>query len=164
MTPQELLARLRAVRAIDLTAITRATGQDASVAFARKQFATGGRYGGKPWAGYTGEPAYAAYKRAAIGHLEPLKWDGAPGGLEDALTNPRSRLRRWSVRQGRVQLDIAIPYLRRLETGGVGPFGERFPARVIFPDDRAQLSRAAAKIAGKKLINEVKRTGLEVRR
>lgn len=163
MKPVELLTSLRELRRTNLGEITDRTAREVSVSFARQQLATGGRTGGKAWAGYQGEPKYAAYKQAVVGHLDPLRWGRQPGGLEDALTNPSSRLRSWTKSGGKSKLTINLPYIDDLERGGVGPFGERFPARSIFPLG-PQLKRAAVASAKDKFLIEVQRTGLKVRR
>lgn len=163
MKPVELLASLRQLRRTNLGEITDRAAREVSISFAREQLATGGRKGGRPWAGFAGEPKYAAYKRAVVGHLDPLRWDRQPGGLEDALTNPSSRLRRWTKTGNKSRLSLDLAYVDELENGGVGPFGERFPGRPIFPGD-APLRRAALASAKDKFMVEVQRTGLKVTR
>lgn len=163
MKAVELLARLKAVGRINLGAVAKAVAQEETLVFARKQLATGGRHGGKPWRGFNAEPKYAAYKLAVVGHLEPLRWERQPGGLEDALTNQRSGLRRWKTTSESATLLINLPYIKQLEIGGVGPFGERFPARPIFPSG-AQLRRDSVARAKDKFLVEVQRSGLKVQR
>lgn len=163
MKPTELLASLRKLRSTNLAEITDRTAREVSLRFAREQLATGGRKGGVPWAGYQGEPKYAAYKQAVVGHLEPLRWERQTGGLEDALTNPSSRLRTWTRAGGKVTLSIGLDYVDELENGGVGPFGERFPARPIFPAG-PYLRRLAVASAQDKFLVEVQRAGLKVTR
>lgn len=159
----DLTSRLRGIKAIRTEAIVESTAQEVSLDFGRRQLATSGAAGGAPWAGYSGEPMYAAYKMAITGALEPLKWKGSTDGLEDALVNKSSRHRRWSRRGDRYTLDITLPYIEQLEKGGVGPFGERFPARFIFPR-RGALTRQAVATAKDKFMVEVGRAGFKVTR
>lgn len=162
-TLAEIKARFKKLQKIDLAAITLNVGKEVSITFARKQLKTAGRFGGRPWAGYGGEPKYAAYKMAVVGHLKPLVWKGRAGYLEDALTRSTSPRRKWVKVKGHPTLDINLRYIDDLERGGRGPFGERFPGRVIFPAGRALagMSRVAAK---KQMLNAVKRAAFKVTR
>lgn len=109
---------------------------------ARRQFETGGAYLGKPWADYSSEPKYAAYKKAIGADMRPLRWQ--PGKREiiaPALSNTSDANRFFSQSADGVQLGVkGVPYLQRIQEGGVNQFGERFPARPILPDSQVMRS------------------------
>lgn len=96
----------------------------------KRQFETSGRYGGAAWADYSQEPIYAAAKQRITGHLRILRWKPgqeqlAPslmtqGGLHVARSEP-----------GHAEFGTRVPHAGQLERGGVGPYGERYPARLI---------------------------------
>ena len=96
----------------------------------RRQFETSGRYGGAPWAGYDQEPIYAAVKRRRVGHLHVLR--GKPGQekLYPSLTT-QGGAHLWQRSADAASFGTRLPFAQGLERGGVGPYGERFPARLI---------------------------------
>lgn len=99
----------------------------------RAQFSSEGAYGGSPWAGYDAEPKYRAYKRAILGHLSILRWQkGGPYEILypslTALGHPANIFR---VNPNSVVYGTSVPYAEDLNKGGIGPFGERYPAREI---------------------------------
>jgi len=157
-TIADLKQRLIKVSKINLTAVSLKVGKQVSIDFAKKQYATSGKYGGKPWSGYGGEPKYAAYKLALVGHTRPIEWSVKPGSLHHALTKPSSALRSWTAGKGTQTLTIRAHFLDRLESGGRNFFGERFPGRAIFPNGRA-LKVATFKSTAKVLYAAVRKAG-----
>jgi hypothetical protein len=102
--------------------------------YAREQFRTQGRAGGQPWADYSGEPKYRAYKLALGASPQVLRWEpGKQERLYPSLTDPRDRNHVWRVGGKSVAFGSALPYVARIEQGGTGPFGERSPARRLLP-------------------------------
>lgn len=96
----------------------------------RDQFASGGRAGGSPWADLSGEPRYAAYKRRIVGGAPTLRWPTAREQLYPSLaTRGQGHIERSTSRAAR--FGTSVPHAATLERGGVGPFGERYPARKI---------------------------------
>lgn len=96
----------------------------------RDQFASSGAAGGSRWADLSAEPRYAAYKRSIVGNVPVLRWPTAREQLYPSLaTRGPSHIERSSERAARFGTDV--PHARTLERGGVGPFGERYPARKI---------------------------------
>lgn len=99
----------------------------------RSQFSTEGAHGGAPWAGYDKEPKYRAYKRAILGHLSILRWQkGGPYELLypslTALGHPANIFR---VTPTSAVFGTSVPHAEELNRGGIGPFGEPYPARKI---------------------------------
>lgn len=131
-TIKSLINRFTKIKSISLPNAMEASHQ-AILQFARKQFNTSGTYGGQPWSFYAGEPKYKAYKEALGASPMPLRWTGSLQRVFPALTNPYHPDHKWTNARGKVSLEISIPYLSRIETGGVNQFGETFPGRPIFP-------------------------------
>lgn len=96
----------------------------------RDQFASGGRAGGSPWADLSGEPRYAAYKRRIVGNAPTLRWPTSREQLYTSLaTRGPGHIERTTGRAAR--FGTSVPHAAQLEKGGVGPFGEPYPARKI---------------------------------
>lgn len=107
----------------------------------RRQFETEGRYGGAPWADYSQEPIYAAAKLAAVGHLRILRWKAGQEQLAPSLLTRGSGHVELSDRVN-ASFGTRVPHAAQLEQGGIGPYGERFPPRLILrlpPRDRLEL-------------------------
>lgn len=111
------------------------------VEFARKQFVSSGSYGGKRWAMYASEPKYEAYKMAMGATMAPLRWSPSLERLEPALTSPSSPFVRWGKFTNKATMTVLLDYYNELQKGGVNQFGERFPARPIFPRKSAAFQR-----------------------
>lgn len=111
------------------------------LAHMRDQFESGGRAGGSPWAGLEGEPRYAAFKRSIVGNAGVLRWPTLNEQLYPSLVSRGSgHIERSSDAAAR--FGTAVPHAATLDKGGVGPFGERYPARKILalgPNRASQL-------------------------
>ena len=140
-------------------------GDNVLIQRARENFRTGGRSEGQPWADYSSEPKYLAYKMALGASPEPLRW--VPGSMErlyPSLTNPRDPAHLWSLSGGKASFGSSLPYLARIESGGVNPFGERFPGRRILPASPG-LRREVVMSVSKDLYQRIEReSGLKVER
>lgn len=123
-----------AKRVGDLRPVWKGSFQPWLLDFLRSQFQTRGRTGGKPWAGYANEPKYAAFKQKLVGHNRLFRWDmrGGKERLYPALTRPNHPDQILSISPTRASIAVTGPYAK-LQRGGRGPFGEKFPARQIFP-------------------------------
>lgn len=97
----------------------------------KSQFASSGRHGGKPWASYDKEPKYTAYKIALVGHLDVLRWQkGGPfERLYPSLVDKTDVDHVWKTSGKSARFGTRVAYAGRLNQGGVGPFGESYPAR-----------------------------------
>lgn len=130
---------------------------------ARDAFRTSGRSEGQAWADYSSEPKYKSYKAALGADPRPLRW--VPGSMErlmPSLTNPRDPSHLWSLSGGKASFGSSLPYLARIESGGVNQFGERFPGRRILPASPG-LRREVAQAVRKDLYARIGReTGLKV--
>lgn len=133
---EEVIAKYEqsAKRLGDLRPVWKGAFQPWILDFMRQQFLTQGRAGGRPWAGYGGEPRYAAFKQRLLGHNRLFRWDhrGGKERLYPALTTPNHPDQIFAVSPTRASIGVVGPYAQ-LERGGVGPFKERFPARMILP-------------------------------
>lgn len=113
------------------------------------QFKTSGDHGGAPWAGYEGEPRYRAFKKRVVGHLRPLEWD--TGGqfeiLRPSLVEPEHEHHVFTSRPLEAVVGTSYPPAARLATGGIGPFGEPFPARRMFAMTRGQIAYLLTEMA-----------------
>lgn len=157
-TIRSAIDRFKKIAEIDLKAITKQAVSIETIRFARKQFLSHGGYGGKPWAFYGGEPKYLTFKEAMGALPLPLRWTDSMQRVYPALTNPNHPLRILRQSGNNVYLDINIPYLTRIETGGVNQFGERFPGRQIFPNQNKALQRDVGTAAKYDFYNKVRRT------
>lgn len=132
---------------------------------AREQFRSGGRAEGQPWADYSSEPKYAAYKKALGASPQPLRW--VPGSMErlyPSLTNPRDPGHLWTLTGGKATFGSTLPYVARIESGGVNQFGERYPGRKILPASKG-LMREVVQSVSKDLYARIAReTGLKVQK
>lgn len=99
----------------------------------KSQFKSDGAHGGSPWALYGAEPKYTAYKIALVGHLTPLRWQkGGPfERLFPSLVDRSDRDHVWESSAKGAVFGTSLPYAGDLNAGGIGPFGERYPARKI---------------------------------
>lgn len=100
-----------------------------------KQFRTAGRHGGKRWS-FGGEPVYEAAKTARYGARYGKRPLFVPRKVEQlrpslVMSGHPQAIRR--IERGRLTIGTKIRYADRLiNTGGVGPYGERYPARDPF--------------------------------
>ncbi|QDG49301.1 hypothetical protein FIV42_00690 [Persicimonas caeni] len=103
------------------------------LAHSKKQFATEGRHGGRPWADYSQEPLYAAYKLMKVGHLDLLRWQkgGTFEQLYPSLTDPNHDLHIFRVGRTSVSIGSAVDHAYSLTTDTEGPFGEPSPGRDV---------------------------------
>lgn len=105
------------------------------------QFETAGAWGGEPW-GFDGEPIYARYKRALYGEdlgARPLAVDPAHERLKPSLTQPGHPDHIVRLSGKLLEIGTSVEYARRLLfDGGLGPFGESYPARNPFIMTAAQ--------------------------
>lgn len=97
----------------------------------KQQFASQGRAGGKQWAGLEREPRYQAFKRALVGNAPVLRWPSPREQLYPSLVERGHPLHIERRGQERARFGTAVPHAARLEQGGIGPFGEAYPARPI---------------------------------
>jgi len=105
---------------------------------AQQQERTSGSYGGQRWQGFGGERVYAAFKLATDGHLRPL--EGAPQD-EVYLNSFQSSSSPWHIfrpNAAAMAFGSSLFFGVDLEEGGVGPFGEPFPARPVLSYTSAQ--------------------------
>lgn len=111
-------------------------------------FATEGSHANTPWAGYEGEPQYAAYKISAVGHLDLLRWEkgGRFERLYPSLVEKRHGHHRFTARESTMKAGTTVPYAGRLIEGGEGPFGEPSPGRNFMAMTAAQKSELTSKI------------------
>lgn len=98
------------------------------IARQRRSFRTSGRSERSKWAGFSREPKYRTLKQRLTGDLRPLLWSGG-GRLYDSLTQANSSDQTFRVTGDTIRFGSRVPYAHRLYTGGIGPFGERYPAR-----------------------------------
>lgn len=128
-----LITKFKKIQRINLSECLEPV-QEVLLDAAREAFRTGGRSNGEAWAGYGGEPKYAAYKKALGASPQPLRW--VPGSMErlyPSLTNPRDSNHLWRLSGGKATFGSTLPYIAKIESGGVNQFGERFPGRKILP-------------------------------
>lgn len=96
----------------------------------KRQFETSGRYAGAAWADYGQEPIYAAAKQRITGHLRILRWKPGQERLAPSLmTQGGLHIARSDATTA--QFGTRLPHAEQIERGGVGPYGERYPARLI---------------------------------
>lgn len=91
-------------------------------------FDTQGRAQDERWTDYRREPKYEAFKKAITGEVKVLRWKGSDR-LYRALTSRGSSDQVFIVSQEGATFGTSLPYADDLMRGGVGPFGEKFPAR-----------------------------------
>lgn len=96
----------------------------------KDQFESSGGAGGSPWASLDREPLYAAMKRRAVGNAPVLRWPTAGEVLYPSLVS-RGPSHIEKSGAARARFGTAVPHAAQLEKGGVGPYGERYPARKI---------------------------------
>lgn len=157
----QTIASFKRLASIDVASSADAA-HEALLVFARRQVTSSGAYGGKRWADFAGEPKYRAFKDAIGALAQPLRWIPGQERLVPALTDPRHPDHRWLRSQRGFELKITIPYVASIEAGGIGPFGERFPARPIFPSRSVQLLRGIREEIKRSVLDEIKATGLRV--
>lgn len=90
----------------------------------RLQFDTAGGHGGRPWAPL--EPKYAAAQQGDS--LTPLEVNTS-ARLEPSFVDPVNPAHFFSSSKNAMQAGSPVPYAGTLGTGGIGPFGESYPAR-----------------------------------
>lgn len=97
---------------------------------AEEMVQSAGRHGGQSW---SLAPRYKAYKQAILGPelaARPLAWARATARLVPSLTDPGHPDAIFRLEQDKLVIGSRVPYAERLlVTGGIGPFGERYPAR-----------------------------------
>ena len=126
MTPRELRKQLKALSGLAEVALRLAPTADYVRALSLANMDTGGKHSGNPWS-FVSEPKYRARKTAL--------WGSTYGSRPLALPPGRSPLRDAVASQPRVSgvtltARVDHPNAKRLfKTGGVGPFGEPYPAR-----------------------------------
>lgn len=104
------------------------------------QFNTNGAHGGKPWAAYSSEPRYGAWKRRVAGHSKRLQMREPFQRLRPSLirrNHPENILR---FQNKTLEFGTKVPYAKDLNEGGTGPFGEPYPPRKIFSFKREQIN------------------------
>jgi len=95
----------------------------------RANFDAQGKLGGQNW-NYNGEPKYAAYKMAATGHQEVLRWKkGRREILYPSLAFVNGFGHLFRMTSTSVRIGTTVPYAGRLAKGGVNQFGETYPGR-----------------------------------
>lgn len=94
----------------------------------RRAFRTSGRSERSKWAGFGREPKYRSFKQKLTGDLSPLTWK-REGRLFNSLTRSNDADQTFRVTGDTIRFGSRVPYAHRLYTGGVGPFGERYPGR-----------------------------------
>lgn len=99
------------------------------LARSREAFASAGASEGAAWAPL--EPAYARYKKARGGGAEILRWYGARERLYPSLTIAAHPDHLFRVSAEGLVFGSRVPHAARLETGGIGPLGEPYPARDV---------------------------------
>jgi len=124
---------------------------------------SGGRLVGESW-DYSGEPKYAASKKAQVGHLEMFRWDKAGGKevLYPSLTDAKDPLHYFKMTGNRVSIGTSVPYAKRLTVGGVGPAGESYPGRSLMPNSPQMNKRLLTymqRYIGRELASSGKRIG-----
>lgn len=102
------------------------------VDFAKQQFDTDGAHGASgKWKDYSGEPKYAAYKFAIVGHLDLLRWEkgGEYEMLYPSLTDPGSRWNHLRIDGNVFEFGSLVPHAAELGSATTGPLGEPSPPR-----------------------------------
>lgn len=115
------------------------------LAHMRDVFRSGGAAAGAKWRGYDGEPRYGAFKARVLGQArpQPLRWQpGKQERLYPSLTEEGGDHVHTTGRSA-ARFGTAIPYAARLERGGVGPYGETSPPRVMLRIDAARTAEMA---------------------
>lgn len=155
-TLKSVTASFKALGKIDLNKALSPIDQELAN-FASKQFQTQGAYGGKPWAGFSGEPKYLKLKRAIGASDLPLRWKpGIQERLYPALVSTTNNYRNFIQGNKFVRLDIDLPYMASLERGGTNPItNERYPGREIFPPRSKRLNDDIKRAVSQVFYNEV---------
>lgn len=109
------------------------------------QFETSGHHGGEPW-DFSGEPLYERSKIKRYGKqygTRPLLIPKDKAELLPSLIDPSHPNALWRLSPGQLTLGSTLEWANALlNTGGINPFGERFPARdpyVMTPAQRREL-------------------------
>lgn len=154
----QLVARFQRLSKLDVSR-SLAPVHEVMLQYAREQFRTSGRAGGQPWADYSGEPKYKAYKAAIGADPRPLRWrPGSMERLQPSLTDPRDPAHLWRVAGEAVTFGSSLPYAARIERGGVNQFGERAPPRRILPDSpglRRAITLAVQRDLSKRITRDI---------
>jgi hypothetical protein len=111
------------------------------------QFESSGFAGGQPW-DFSGEPLYERAKIRRFGKeygTRPMLMPDDKAVLLPSLIDPSHPDSLWRLTPGQLRLGSTLEYADRLfNTGGVGPYGERYPARdpfVMTPAQKRELDR-----------------------
>ena len=123
-----------------------------------ENFRTLGRHGGGGGWDFSGEPKYQAYKRAILDEpwaSMPLWWSPGRAQLIPSLTDPGHKDGFFRLTRNSIIFGTLHPNGEALlGTGGIGPFGERFPARDPFqmtPWQEAELKDLVEHDLGRRL-------------
>lgn len=117
------------------------------LAHIKRQIATSGAHGGKPWT-FGGEAKYAASKAARYGKrwgARPLALPPGRGVLLPSLVTRSHHMHVYRRRATEIEIGSSAPSARLLYVGGTGPKGEAYPARKpweMTSAQREQLDRA----------------------
>lgn len=140
---------------------------DASVApymleHMRRQFDTLGAHSGQPWATLKGEPLYYAFKKRILGKGladKPLWWSRQREQLRPSLTDPAHGHHAYRSGDNGALFGTTVPHAQALLDGGVGPFGEDYPARNFFHMSQGQRKELTTLIQ-REVIREADRRGV----
>lgn len=117
---------------------------------ARANFATAGKHGGRAWT-FDGEEKYRRMKRGWLGEVYaglPMVVPDEHAELVPSVVDPFHPHHIERSTDTGMQMGSSLEHARALfVTGGVGPFGERFPARDPFQMTPAQVDELGEEIA-----------------
>lgn len=96
---------------------------------ARRNLESAGAYGGEAWS-FAGEPKYEASKRAWDAPYAAYPLVTSSKEFARTLTDPGNPYYQTTLTDSGVTVGTSHPFAYRLiKTGGVGPYGEAYPAR-----------------------------------
>lgn len=125
------------------------------------QFDTLGGHGGEPWKSLDGEPKYKAYKKALLGESlanKVLWWSDEGARLRPSLVVPGHAEQEYLSDRGKFFFGTRVEHAASLIEGGVGPFGESFPARNIFRISQSDRKRLVTLIQ-REIVQQVEGRG-----
>ena len=108
----------------------------------RSQIETQGVHGGDPW-NFANEPRYRAFKERAVGHDDVFRWEPGREQIVPSLTEIDHPMHDWTAKPLGYSLSTSAPHADVFE-GGIGPFGEPYPARDPFRTREDQLAELDA--------------------
>lgn len=144
----------------DMTHVFRKSVHPFMIKHSLKQFETAGAHGGEKWPGYENEPKYRGSKKAMVGHLEVLRWERGNERLFPSIvarTHPEHVFRSTAKT---ATFGTRVPYAKRLNEGGIGPFDEKYPPRKIFAMTRGQKKELITTIQ-RAILEEVGASGIQ---